>query len=150
MHENPPIKIQKIYGKKREKKESPPKKNESRLQVSRNGREAKMPWAELGPASQPGPFLQNSTWGEVRIAKKTHLCKIMTEVQRSHTHNCKTILGRATSIVQREAHSCTTIVGMNQEAAQSLGVMAFSCAPFGPDLGQGGLCGRKKEDKFKH
>ena len=56
--------IQKIYGKKREKKESPPKKNESRLQVSRNGRGAKMPWAELGPASQTGPFLQNSTWGK--------------------------------------------------------------------------------------
>ena len=45
--------IHKIYGKKREKKESPPKKIESRLQVSTNGREAKMPWAELAPASQP-------------------------------------------------------------------------------------------------
>ena len=61
--------IQKRYGKKREKKESPPKKNESRLQVSANGREAKMPWAELGPASQPDPFLQNSAWGEVRPAQ---------------------------------------------------------------------------------
>ena len=34
---------------------------------------------------------------------------------------------------------------MNQ-AAQSLGVQAFSGAPFGPDLGQRGLYGRKKED----
>ena len=114
--------IQKIYGKKREKKESPPKRIESILQVSTKGRGATMPWAGLGP-TRPIPAKLNL--GEVRIAKKTHLCKIMTEVQRSHTHNCKTILGRATSIVQREAHSCTTIVGMNQ-AAQSLRVQAFS------------------------
>ena len=56
--------IQKMYGKKREKKESPPKRIESILQVSTKGRGATMPWAELGPASQPGPFLQNSTRGK--------------------------------------------------------------------------------------
>ena len=97
--------------------------------------------------------------------KQAHSCKTQlggskTSSAAIMTHSCKTITSAVIPttakpylgeprLLSNEAHSCTTMVGMNQ-AAQSLRVQAFSWAPFGPDLGQRGLCGRKKEDKFKH
>ena len=55
--------IQKMYGKKREKKESPPKKNESRLQVSTKGRGA---LGRAGTSIPTRPIPAKLNLGEVR------------------------------------------------------------------------------------